>query len=252
LGALPILYRDDALVAVHKPSGLLVHRTDLDRHETRFALQMVRDQLGCKVYAVHRLDKGTSGVLVFALQPGAGKALTTQFEAQQVSKRYLALVRGHPPESGEIDHPLSRIRDDYEWSGKSMVSEAQAAVTRFRRLATVECDVSVDKYPTSRYALLELEPLTGRRHQLRRHLKHVSHPVIGDSTYGKGRHNRFFQQAFGCHRMLLASVSLTLVHPVTGQPLTLIAPVAEDFMHVLMALDMHRAVPTPYLREFPG
>lgn len=246
---LPILYRDEFLVAVHKPSGLLVHRTDIDRHETRFAVQIVRDQIGCKVYAVHRLDKGTSGVLLFALQPEVGQALTAQFEAQAVSKRYLAVVRGHPPESGVIDHPLTRIRDDYEWSGKDMESEAQAAVTRYRRLAMAECNVSVDKYPTSRYAPVELDPQTGRRHQLRRHLKHISHPIIGDSTYGKGRHNRFFQQAFGCHRMLLASISLALTHPVTGQPLTLIAPLADDFMNVLTALDMHRAVPPPFLTE---
>jgi tRNA pseudouridine65 synthase len=244
--ALPILYRDDALVAVHKPSGLLVHRTDLDRHETRFALQIVRDQLGCKVHAVHRLDKGTSGVLVFALQAEVAQALTAQFETQQVTKAYLAVVRGHPSESGAIDHPLTRIRDDYEWCGEQMESEAQDATTRYQRLATVELDSAVDKYPTSRYALLELEPLTGRRHQLRRHLKHISHPIIGDSTYGKGRHNRFFQQAFGCHRMLLASVSLSLTHPVHGRPLTLVAPLADDFMNVLTALNMHGAVPEEY------
>lgn len=247
--SLPILYRDEFLVAVHKPSGLLVHRTDLDRHETRFALQMVRDMLGCKVYAVHRLDKGTSGVLLFALQPEVAQALTAQFETQQVAKTYLAVVRGHPPESGEIDHPLSRIRDDYEWAGKNMEAEAQPAVTRYRRLAIAECRVSVDKYPTSRYALLELEPLTGRRHQLRRHLKHIAHPIIGDSTYGKGRHNRFFQQAFGCRRMLLASVALRLTHPVTQAPLTLTAPLTDDFAQPLAALDMQRAVPAIYRPE---
>lgn len=240
---LPILYRDDALVAVHKPSGLLVHRTDIDRHETRFAVQIVRDQLGCKVTPVHRLDKGTSGVLVFALQREVGKALATQFETQAVEKRYLAVVRGHPGETGEVDHPLVRIRDDYEWQGERPAAEAQAAVTRYRRLAAVEIQAAVDKYPTSRYALMALEPLTGRRHQLRRHLKHIAHPIIGDSTYGKGRHNRFFQQAYGCHRMLLASVSLTLAHPVSGQPLTLRAPLADDFMNVLDALDMARAIP---------
>lgn len=248
---LPILYRDEALVAVHKPSGLLVHRTDIDRHETRFAVQIVRDQLGCKVHAVHRLDKGTSGVLVFALQSEVAQALTAQFEAQQVTKAYLAIVRGHPEEQGEIDHPLMRIRDDYEWRGEQMGLEAQAAVTRFRRLAAVELEAAVDKYPTSRYALLELEPQTGRRHQLRRHLKHISHPIIGDSTYGKGRHNRFFQQAFGCHRMLLASVSLTLNHPATGLPLTVAAPVADDFMHVIKALHMQDAVPLSYRMTSP-
>lgn len=243
---LPILYRDDVLVAVHKPSGLLVHRTDIDRHETRFAVQIVRDQLGCKVTPVHRLDKGTSGVLVFALNADGARELTAQFEAQQVEKTYLAVVRGHPDAQGVIDHPLTRIRDDYAWRGERMEAEAQPAVTRFRRLATVELEAAVDKYPTSRYALVELEPLTGRRHQLRRHLKHIAHPIIGDSTYGKGRHNRFFQQAYGCHRMLLASVSLTLAHPVSGQSLTLRAPLADDFMNVLDALDIARVLPEEY------
>jgi tRNA pseudouridine65 synthase len=246
LETLPVLYRDEFLVAVHKPSRLLVHRSDIDRHETRFALQIVRDQLGCKVYSVHRLDKGTSGVLVFALQPEAGQVLTAQFEAQQVVKNYLAVVRGYPPEAGEIDHPLTRIRDDYEWKGEQMEADTQAALTRYKRLATVELDAAVDKYPSSRYALVELEPMTGRRHQLRRHLKHISHPIIGDSTYGKGRHNRFFQQAFGCQRMLLASVSLTVTHPASKQPLTLVAPLADDFMNVLTALGMHGAVPEEY------
>lgn len=246
---LPILYRDEFLVVVHKPSGLLVHRTDIDRHETRFAVQIVRDQIDCKVYPVHRLDKGTSGVLLFALQPETGKALIAQFEAQRVGKTYLAVVRGHPAESGEIEHPLTRIRDAYEWSGTEMESEVQQSLTRYRRLAKAECDAHVDKYPTSRYALVELEPLTGRRHQLRRHLKHIAHPIIGDSTYGKGRHNRFFQQAFGCHRMLLASVSLSLTHPATRRPLTLLAPLTDDFANVLAALGMQRAVPQPYILE---
>jgi tRNA pseudouridine65 synthase len=243
---LPMLYRDSHLVAVHKPSGLLVHRTNLDRHETRFAMQMVRDQLGCRVYPVHRLDKGTSGILLFALQPEVAQDLMRQFETQQVAKTYVAVVRGHPAERGEINHPLARIRDDYEWAGNDRASEAQAAVTRYRTLATAECAVCVDKYPTSRYALLELEPLTGRRHQLRRHLKHLSHPIIGDSTYGKGRHNRFFQSAFGCRRMLLASVSLQLAHPVTQQALSLVAPLADDFVPVLKSLGMLAQFPADF------
>lgn len=246
MNELPILYRDEWLVAVHKPAGLLVHRSDIDRHETRFAVQMVRDQIGCRVHAVHRLDKGTSGILLFALQPETAQALTTQFETQAVGKTYLALVRGHPAEQGEIDYPLLRIRDDYEWRGDRTETEAQPALTRYRRLAEVELDAAVDKYPTSRYALLALEPQTGRRHQLRRHLKHISHPIVGDSTYGKGRHNRYFQQTFGCHRMLLASLSLTLMYPVNDQPLTLVAPLADDFMNVLTALGISHAVPEEY------
>lgn len=234
---LPVLYQDEWLIAVHKPSGLLVHRCDIDRHETRFAVQILRDQIGQKVYPVHRLDKGTSGVLLFALNPEMARQVSGQFDRQEVAKTYLAVVRGHTPESGEIDHPLTRQYDDYEWK-PDIVAEPQQAVTRYRRLATCELPYAVDRYPTSRYALLALQPLTGRRHQLRRHLKHIAHPIIGDATYGKGRHNRLFQALFASHRMLLASVETRLTHPVTGEELLLQAPLAEDFAGVLQRLGM--------------
>lgn len=233
---LPVLYRDDYLVAVHKPSGLLVHRTVLDRHETRFAVQILRDQIGQHVHPVHRLDRGTSGVLLFALDRDIGRDLSAQFETQRVEKTYLAIVRGHPDAAGVIDHPLTRQYDDYEFRNVAADAEPQSAITRFRRLATIELPHRVDRYPTSRYALLELSPETGRRHQLRRHLKHVAHPIIGDATYGKGRHNRLFQELFGCHRLLLACLEMRLAHPVSGKPLTLTAPLADDFASVIQAL----------------
>lgn len=233
---LPIIYQDERVVAIHKPSGLLVHRSELDRHETRFAVQLLRDQLGRHVYPAHRLDRGTSGVLVFALDKDTARALGGQFERQEVIKTYLAVVRGHPPEAGRIDHALSRRRDDAEWVGERSTDEAQLAVTDFRRLATCELPHQVDRYPTSRYALVELTPHTGRRHQLRRHLKHIAHPIIGDATFGKGRHNRLFQQLFGCHRMLLACVRMQLRHPVDGRILDLCAPPDGEFAAVLAAL----------------
>ena len=233
---LPIIYQDERVVAIHKPSGLLVHRSELDRHETRFAVQLLRDQLGRHVYPAHRLDRGTSGVLVFALDKDTARALGGQFERQEVVKTYLAVVRGHPPEAGRIDHALSRRRDDAEWVGERSTDDAQPAVTDFRRLATCELPHQVDRYPTSRYALVELTPHTGRRHQLRRHLKHIAHPIIGDATFGKGRHNRLFQQLFGCHRMLLACVRMQLRHPVDGRPLDLRAPPDGEFAAVLAAL----------------
>ena len=233
---LPIIYQDERVVAIHKPSGLLVHRSELDRHETRFAVQLLRDQLGRHVYPAHRLDRGTSGVLVFALDKDTARALGGQFERQEVIKTYLAVVRGHPPEAGRIDHALSRRRDDAEWVGERSTDEAQPAVTDFRRLATCELPHQVDRYPTSRYALVELTPHTGRRHQIRRHLKHIAHPIIGDATFGKGRHNRLFQQLFGCHRMLLACVRMQLRHPVDGRILDLCAPPDGEFAAVLAAL----------------
>jgi tRNA pseudouridine65 synthase len=234
---LAIVHRDDWLCAVHKPSGLLVHRTALDRGATRFAVQLLRDQIGCRVHPVHRLDRGTSGVLLFALDRDVARALGAQFETGIVAKRYLAVVRGHPPEEGTIDHPLARQFDDYEQAPPAgAVAGPQRAVTRYRRLAVTELPCVVDRYPTARYALLEVVPETGRRHQIRRHLKHVAHPVIGDATYGKGRHNRLFARLFGSDRLLLACVELRLRHPVTGATLALQAPLAEDFAHVVVAL----------------
>lgn len=238
---LEILYRDAWLCAVHKPSGLLVHRTALDHGAKRFAVQVLRDQIGCRVHPVHRLDRGTSGVLLLALDRAVARALGAQFAAGMVFKRYIAVVRGHPPAEGTIDHPLRRRYDDYELAPPAPVGgQLQAAVTHYRRLAVVELPHAVDRYPTSRYALLELLPETGRRHQIRRHLKHVAHPVIGDATYGKGRHNRLFGSVFGNDRLLLACVELRVEHPVTVEPLVLRAPLAEDFAVVVERLGWRR------------
>jgi len=238
--ALTVVYRDDRLVAIDKPAGLLVHRSDLDRHETRFALQLLRDQIGRSVWPVHRLDKGTSGLLLFALDPDAAAALGGQFERGEVAKRYLAVVRGHPAEAGEIDHPLGRMADEYGYRGDNDVP--QTAVTRYRRLATVELPWRVDRYPSSRYALVELIPLTGRRHQLRRHMKHIAHPIVGDATHGKGRHNRLFQERFGCHRLLLAAVELSFRHPEDGRPMLLSAPPGPDFADCIRQLGWHALI----------
>ncbi len=234
---LPILYRDPWIVAVHKPSGLLVHRSEIDRHETRFAVQLLRDQIGQRVWPAHRLDRGTSGALIFALDPVTAGALGKQFEAQQVRKRYLAVVRGHPPASGSIDHALARKHDARDWRDPRSTAEApQAAVTDFRTLATVELPFQVDRYPTSRYALVALEPHTGRQHQIRRHLKHIAHPIIGDATYGKGRHNRMFAERLGSNRLLLACTHLSVTHPHSGASVSIDAPLAPEFADLLAQL----------------
>ena len=240
---LHILYRDDWLIAIDKPSGLLVHRSDIDRRETRFAVQLLRDQIGRRVYPAHRLDRGTSGMLLFAYDGETASKLGAQFESRAVEKTYLAVVRGHPPESGVIDHPLARRPDDYEHLPANASLAAQPALTRYRRLAVAELPYAVDRYPSSRYALVELSPETGRRHQLRRHLKHLAHPIIGDSTYGKGRHNRLFQEVFSCQRMLLACTRLVLRHPTSGTPLRIDATPSEDFARVLAALGWSYASP---------
>lgn len=216
---LAVLYQDDAVVAVHKPSGLLVHRTGLDAGERWFAVQLLRDQLGGRhVFPVHRLDKGTSGVLVFALSSSDAAAVAAQFATHTVGKRYLAVVRGWPPEAGSIDHPLTHETKD-----------PQPALTRYRTLERITLPLRADRYPESRYALVEACPETGRTHQIRRHLKHLGHPIAGDTTHGVGAHNRLWRSAFGCHRLLLACTALELRHPRTGEPLRLEAPPAESF-----------------------
>jgi tRNA pseudouridine65 synthase len=234
---LPILYRDECIVVIDKPPNLLVHRSEIDRHETRFAIQILRDQIGQRVWPAHRLDRGTSGILIFGLNPEIASALGRQFEAGTVEKYYWAIVRGYPPATGSIDHPLSRQRDPYEFRGEHSSMEAQPALTHFRKLAEIELPVAVDRYPSSRYALLELNPVTGRRHQLRRHLKHIAHPIIGDATYGKGRHNRYFAEHFDCHRLLLTCTEMSFAHPINGQRLKIKAPVSGEFAATLARFD---------------
>ncbi|MBI3782335.1 MAG: pseudouridylate synthase [Deltaproteobacteria bacterium] len=238
---LPIVFRDEHLVAIHKPAGLLVHRSRLDAHERSFALQQLRQQLGRRVYPAHRLDKATSGVLLFGLTPEVGAALSALFARQAVEKTYVAVVRGYPAEEGVVEHALSLTdaADD--------ATAVQAAVTRFRRLATIELEVAVDRYPTSRYALVQLQPMSGRRHQLRRHMQHLSHPIIGDTTHGKGNHNRLFRERFGSERLLLACVELRLLHPITGEALTCTAPLAADFAELIDCLGWTSKLPQRWL-----
>ncbi|AKJ30032.1 pseudouridine synthase [Caldimonas brevitalea] len=227
---LPVLHLDDRLVAVHKPAGLLVHRTPLARRDEHFALQCVRDQLGgAHVYPVHRLDRGTSGVLLFARDPATARQLTQQFESQAVHKRYLAFVRGWPAPQGEIDHALSRLEEDRPDTSRGVSTEAQPALTRFRRLATLEVDAALGPHPTSRYAALQVEPETGRQHQIRRHLKHISHPIVGDATYGKGVHNRWWAQRLGLQRLWLHAWSIEFAHPDSGSTLRVQAPPGPEW-----------------------
>jgi len=213
---LEILYLDDYLAAVAKPPGLLVHRTGLDAGETRFALQLLRDQLGRPVWPAHRLDKGTSGVLLFALDVATARALGQAFEAGgAMAKTYQAIVRGWPDAQGLIDHPLKRMPDDQR-TGRIEVQDAR---THYRTLAHFELPLAQGHFPSLRCARLELAPLTGRRHQLRRHMNHIAHPIMGDATHGKGALNRAVAGLLGLQRLWLHARRLELAHPVTGAAL---------------------------------
>ncbi len=247
--ALPILFHDDSLIAVNKPSGLLVHRSMIDRHETRFALQMVRDLIGQRVYPLHRLDKPTSGVLLFALSPEIAKLAGELFQANTVKKTYLAVVRGIAPEEGTINHPLKEQLDKMTDQRADQDKPAQEAVTHYRRLDTVELPVSIDRYPTSRYSLVAAYPETGRKHQIRRHLKHIAHPIIGDAKHGKGKHNRYFAETLNAGRLLLACTEMQLTHPVTGEPLNIQAPLDQVMHHLLKRFHWENSIPQPWLDE---
>lgn len=229
---LTVLYRDDYLLVVHKPAGLLVHRSPIDKHETEFALQYARAlNDGQHVYPVHRLDRPTSGILVFARDSDIARKLGLAMMAGEMVKTYLAMVRGWPPGHGEIDHPLREEPEDRRMKG--VEQPVRAAFTHYRTLATTEIPVKIEKYPTSRYAVVELCPKTGRKHQLRRHMKHINHPIIGDANHGRGRHNRYFADRFGQGRLMLAATAMAFRHPVSGEPLALRAPPEESFLEVL-------------------
>jgi tRNA pseudouridine65 synthase len=215
LGALSILFRDDSLIAVDKPAGLAVHRGWAREHDV--AMVRLRDQIGARVFPVHRLDRATSGVLLFALSADMAARACAWFASGQAEKTYLALVRGVPPEEILIDHPLPPGEDP-----------------RAPRVAARTLIVRREVF--GRYSLVEARPLTGRLHQVRRHLKHISCPLIGDVNYGKGEHNRLFRERHGLHRLFLHAMRLRLPHPVEGGQLDIGSPLPADLQAVLRAL----------------
>ena len=231
--SLEILYQDEHIVAVNKPAGMLVHRSWLDRHETQFVMQTLRDQIGQLVYPIHRLDRPTSGVLLFALNSETANLLCHQFEQKQTEKEYLAVVRGYVTGQGEIDYPLKvqldKIADKFAQQDK----EPQSAVTFYNGLKTVEMPYGIGRYATSRYSLVRLIPKTGRKHQLRRHMKHIFHPILGDTQYGDLHQNRALTEHTGCSRLMLHAEKLTFVHPLTQQPITLQAGLDEQWKNVM-------------------
>lgn len=244
MSELEIVYRDSQLVAVNKPAGLLVHRSPLDSRETRFAVQLLRDQLGCRVHPVHRLDKPTSGVLLFALNQETAAAAARIFARGETSKTYLTVVRGYLDEEGEIDYPLPELNETKVRAEDAVVKEC---ITRYRCLGRVELPYAVDRYPCARYSLALVTPLTGRRHQIRRHLAHIFHPIIGDVRHGVGTHNRFFREHFQVSRLLLAAVELVLPHPTEQDSVRITARIDEDFFKVIQELGWGAAVNPEFL-----
>ncbi|HEY9133268.1 MAG TPA: pseudouridine synthase [Dyella sp.] len=226
---LDILYQDDALIAVNKPAGMAVHRSKMVGNADEFLIDILRDQVGGTVYLAHRLDRATSGVLLIARGSEIAAALGEQFMGRDVHKQYLTVVRGWPePTDGVIDYPLPGSRES---------GPRRDARTRYRRLATTEQPIALGRYPQQRYALVLAEPETGRFRQIRKHLAHIHHPVIGDCQHGRSDHNRLYKQYFGCHRMLLHALRLRLRHPVSGEALSIDAPLDPAFAGILSRFD---------------
>ncbi len=229
ISPLEILYQDEYLVAINKPSGLLVHKSPIDKHETQFALQLLRDQIGQYVYPIHRLDKPTSGVLLFALDAQMAKTMSLLFRTSKVHKEYIAIVRGFTTDESLIDYPLKQMLDTKEQKKQGITKEIQEAQTVYKRLATVELPFPVSRYPVARYSLVKLFPKTGRKHQLRRHMKHIFHPIVGDTKHGRGEHNKLFREKFQCHRLLLHSDKIMFVHPLSQKKVVINAPLDDMF-----------------------
>ncbi|GAA4902668.1 pseudouridine synthase [Ferrimonas pelagia] len=234
---LEILYHDEHLVVINKPAGMLVHKGERLSHGREFVLQTLRDQIGQTLYPVHRLDKKTSGVLLFALSSEVASALVKQWS--EVDKQYLAVVRGHLQDT-LLDLPLAPPRDKFD---KNWVpGPEKPAQTRFTSLAEAELDLAIDKYPTSRYSLVLCEPLTGRKHQLRRHLRHLGHPILCDSRYGKNRHYHYFRDHFGVDRMLLHCWKLHFIHPITRDTVKLEAPLDPIWQSIIERMGWQSAL----------
>lgn len=219
---LSILYQDNHLVAINKPPGLLVHRSRIARDATEFAVQLLRDQLGERVYPVHRLDRKTSGVLLFARDESTNSAMQKQFAGGTVLKRYLAIVRGFTEDTFEIDYALRH--DD--------TGVLQEAFTRGKTLNRTEIPMPQGTHPTSRYSLVELAPTTGRMHQLRKHMAHIFHPIIGDRPHGCNKQNRFFKEQFELTEMLLHAQELRFFHPISGSEVVISAPLLGEFLRM--------------------
>ncbi|PWI34474.1 tRNA pseudouridine(65) synthase TruC [Vibrio albus] len=234
---LEIVYQDDYLIAVNKPAGMLVHRSWLDKYETQFVMQTLRDQIGQHVFPLHRLDRPTSGVLFFALSSEVASQVMPMFAHHEMQKTYHAVVRGWIEEAAVLDYPLKEDQDKIADKFASKEPEAKEAVTEYRPLAKVEVPFSTGRFPTSRYCLVEMKPKTGRKHQLRRHMHHLSHPIIGDTTHGDGRHNRLFREHYDAKRLLLHASELSFVHPFSGEEITIKAGFDEVWLRLFGEFD---------------
>lgn len=224
---LDIVFQDEYYIAINKPHGLLVHRSKIANDVDTFALQLLRDQMQQRVYPTHRIDRKTSGVLLFALHPEAHSLIGTQFEEDTVDKRYLTILRGYSDDEGHIDYPLVNEK------GKT-----QDAVTTYKTLARTEIDLPNGRYDTSRYSLVEARPHTGRIHQLRKHFAHILHPILGDRPHGCNKQNKLWKEKYNMTTMLLHAHEMSFFHPYDKQEVRIQAPLSKEFEQVLDIINL--------------
>ncbi|MFD2936655.1 pseudouridine synthase [Spirosoma flavum] len=232
---LSLLYQRSDLVAINKPHGLLVHRSHIASDASEFAVQLLRDQLGQRVYPVHRLDRKTGGVLLFALSESMNSIMQQQFAEGLINKTYLAIVRGYTNDEQDIDYPLRR---DHRNGGDaaSRPGVEQEAFTHVKTLQRTEIPLPFGNHATSRYSLVELTPTTGRMHQLRKHMAHILHPIIGDRPHGCNKQNKLFKDHFEMNTMLLHAQRISFTHPITSEVITITAPWQTEFGRMFSTL----------------
>ena len=224
---LEIVYQDENIVAINKPHGLLVHQSSIARDAEEFALQLLRDQIGQNVWPAQRLDRKTGGVLLFSLDHETNKILQGMFRENEMNKMYLAIVRGFFPDELKIDYPLKKEN-----------GAIQEALTYLRCLKKSEVDFQIGTHPTSRYSLVEANPQTGRMHQIRKHLAHVMHPIIGDRPHGCNKQNRYFKSELEMDTMMLHAQSLEFKHPYSQKTIKIEASHQLEFSRMLNTLNL--------------
>lgn len=224
---LEILYEDDWIIAINKPASLLVHRSSIATNTDVYALQLLRDQVGYHVFPIHRLDRKTSGILLFAKDKSYVQSFQEALSSSESSKTYLAIVRGYFPNEITVDYDLTNEK-----------GKVQKAVTRFKLISTTELELPFGKFNTSRYSLIEARPETGRMHQIRKHLNHLRHPIIGDRPHGCNKQNKLFLEKWNLTKMLLHAKELDIKHPHFTTNICLKAKLPQHFNQTIKILNL--------------
>lgn len=222
---LEIVYHDEHLIAINKPHGLLVHRSAMAHDVQEFALQMLRDQIEQKVYLAHRIDRKTGGVLLFALSEEMLSAIRKCFMEEKVQKTYFAIVRGYTDDEGVIDYPLYNEKE-----------KLQEAYTEYKTIERVEVNVPSGNFDTSRYSFVQVYPKTGRMHQIRKHMAHIYHPIIGDRPHGCNKQNRLFKEKWRMITMMLHAREIQFEHPITKEKIIVRADFHDEYRRTVRLL----------------